>query len=71
MAPTLTLCGKAASRYAGPAFGCPAACGLVFAAPTGGAAAHCRLCIAGRLRGRGDMLREFPASPFGAALQEA
>jgi hypothetical protein len=38
MAPTLTLCGKAASRYAGPAFGCPAAYGLVFAAPTGGAA---------------------------------
>jgi hypothetical protein len=39
MAPTLTLCGKAASRrYAGPAFGCPTACGLVFAAPTGGAA---------------------------------
>jgi len=38
MAPTLTLCGEAASRYTGPAFGCPAAFGLVFAAPTGGAA---------------------------------
>lgn len=38
MAPTLTLCGKAASRFAGPAFGCPAAFGLVFAAPTGGSA---------------------------------
>lgn len=38
MAPTLTpLCGKAASRFAGPACGCPAACGLV-AAPRGGAA---------------------------------
>ena len=35
MTPTLTLCGKAASRFAGPAFGCPAACGLVFAAPKG------------------------------------
>jgi len=34
--PTLTLCGKAASRSAGPAFGCPAAFGLVFAAPRGG-----------------------------------
>ena len=37
MAPTLTLCGNAASRFAGPAFGCPAAFGLVFAAPRGGA----------------------------------
>jgi hypothetical protein len=36
MASTLTLCGKAASRYAGPVFGCPAACGLVFAAPIEG-----------------------------------
>ncbi len=34
-APRLTVCGNAASRFAGPAFGCPAACGLVFAAPRG------------------------------------
>ncbi len=33
--PKLTLCGKAASRFAGPAFGCPAAFGLVFASPQG------------------------------------
>src|SRR6185437_8535193 len=38
-APTLALCGKAASRFAGPAFGCPAAFGLVLAAPEGGASA--------------------------------
>ncbi len=38
MTPTLTLCGKAASRFAGPAFGCPAVFDLVFAAPHGGAA---------------------------------
>lgn len=38
MAPTLTLCGKAASRSAGPAFGCPAVFDLVFAAPLGGVA---------------------------------
>ena len=31
----LTLCGFAASRFAGPAFGCPAAFGLVFASPKG------------------------------------
>jgi len=37
MAPTLTLCGKAASRYAGPALGCPTAYGLVFTAPLGAA----------------------------------
>jgi hypothetical protein len=36
--PKLTLCGYAASRFAGPAFGCPAACGLVFASPPGGPA---------------------------------
>ena len=29
--PTLILYGRAACRFAGPAFGCPAACGLVFA----------------------------------------
>jgi len=28
----LTLCGDAASRFPGPAFGCPAAFGIVFAA---------------------------------------
>ncbi len=33
--PKLALCGKAASRFAGPAFGCPAAFGLVFASPEG------------------------------------
>ena len=43
----------------------------LFAAPAGGAAANCRLCTAGRLRGRGDMSREFPASPLGAAIREA
>jgi hypothetical protein len=42
----------------------------LFAAPTGGAAAHGRLCTAGRLRGRGAVLREFPATPLGAALRE-
>ena len=31
--PKLTLCGGAASRFAGPAFGCPSVFGLVFAAP--------------------------------------
>src|SRR5438552_13378192 len=34
--PRSPLCGKAASRFAGPAFGCPSAFGLVFAAPRGG-----------------------------------
>ncbi len=43
----------------------------MFAAPTGGAAVHGRLCTADRLRGRGAMLREFPAAPLGTALQEA
>ena len=42
-----------------------------FAAPTGGAAAHGQHCTAGRLRGRGAVLRETPATPFEAALQEA
>jgi hypothetical protein len=31
----LALCGFAASRFAGPAFGCPAAFGLVLATPQG------------------------------------
>ncbi len=33
--PTLALCGFAASHFVGPAFGCPAAFGLVLAAPGG------------------------------------
>ncbi len=33
--PMLALCGRAASRFAGPAFGCPAAFGLVLASPQG------------------------------------
>lgn len=43
----------------------------LLAAPTGGAAIHGRLGTAGRLRRRGAVLREFPATPFGTALQEA
>lgn len=39
--------------------------------PEGAVAIHGRLCKAGRLRGRGAMLREFPATPLGAALREA
>jgi uncharacterized protein (UPF0276 family) len=39
--------------------------------PDGAHAVHGRLSTAGRLRGRGAVLREFPASPLGAALQEA
>ena len=35
------------------------------------AAVHGRLCKAGRLHGRGAMLREFPATPPGAAQREA
>ena len=34
-APEVNLCGIAASRFAGPAFGCPSAFGLVFASPKG------------------------------------
>lgn len=39
--------------------------------PKGAVAVHGRLCKAGRLRGRGAMLREFPATPLGAARREA
>lgn len=39
--------------------------------PEGAVAVHGRLCEAGRLRGRGAVLRELPATPFGAARREA
>jgi hypothetical protein len=42
----------------------------LLAAPTGGASVHGWLCMAGRLRGHGAMLREFPATPLGTALRE-
>lgn len=32
---------------------------------------ECRFCTAGRLRGREAVLREFPATPLGAARREA
>lgn len=52
----------ALKRYAGPTCSLP---------PKGAVAVHGRLCKAGRLRGRGAMLREFPATPLGAARREA
>ena len=48
----LTVCGFAASRFAGPAFGCPAAFGLVFAAARGGA----QCASGGRARTGSNML---------------
>ncbi len=39
--------------------------------PEGAQDFHGRFCTTGRLRGRGAKLREFPASPLGAARQEA
>ena len=39
--------------------------------PKGAHVFHGRFCTTGRLRGRGAVLREFPTSPLGAALQEA
>ncbi len=41
------------------------------APPEGADAVHGRLCEAGRLRRRGAVLREFPATPLGAAQREA
>jgi len=41
------------------------------APPEGAPAVHGRLCKAGRLRGRGAMLREFPRYALGAARREA
>ncbi|VWB16145.1 hypothetical protein BLA6993_00590 [Burkholderia lata] len=52
----------ALKRYAGPTRSLP---------PKGAVAVHGRLCKAGRLRGRGAMLREFPATPLGTAQREA
>jgi hypothetical protein len=39
--------------------------------PEGAAAVHGRLCRAGRLRRRSAVLREFPATPLGAARRVA
>jgi hypothetical protein len=39
--------------------------------PEGAHAVHGLLCKAGRLRRRGAVLREFPATPLGAARREA
>ena len=52
----------ALKRYSGPTRSLP---------PKRAVAVHGRLCKAGRLRGRGATLREFPATPLGAARQEA